>query len=108
MGYWTLDISFHTDSKNFNKSYIWSPISYPLIPGLHQNDISVKLTGNLEAVSEGQTRLVFRPFLENRMTPALKRRERDSPAVGKLEIVNDLDRKLHSMPLVFSTKSLTG
>ena len=72
---------------------------------LDKNEISVKLTGNLEAVSEGETRMVFRPFIENRLTTALKRREKDSPALGKLEILNDLDsRKLHSMPLVLNRK----
>ena len=59
----------------------------------------------MEAVSEVETKMVFRPFSENRMTTAVKRREKESPALGKLEIVNDLDsRKLHSMPLVLNRK----
>ena len=87
------------EKENFSKLYVSEKMEF-----LDKNEITVKLTGNLCAVSEGQTKMLFRPFVENRMTAGLRRQEQDSPPVGKLEIVNDLDRKLHSMPLVLNTK----
>ena len=66
---------------------------------LDKSEIFVKLTGNLE--TETVPRLTFRPFVENRITIGVRRREPDSTPVGKLEITNDSDVKLHTMPLLF-------
>ena len=67
---------------------------------LDKSELFVKVTGNLETCSD-QAKLTFRPFLENRITIPIRRREPDSTPVGKIEIVNDTDVKLHSMPLLF-------
>ena len=87
------------EKENFTKLFVSEKMEF-----LDKSEISLKLTGNLAAVSEVQTKIVFRPFVENRITTALRRQEQESPAVGKLEIVNDLERKLHSMPLVLNSK----
>ena len=87
------------EKENFTKLFVSEKMEF-----LDKSEISLKLIGNLAAVSEVQTKIVFRPFVENRITTALRRQEQESPAVGKLEIVNDLERKLHSMPLVLNSK----
>ena len=82
---------------------------------LDKSEISVRVTGNLEpapAPGPGQegggvARLVFRPFVENRVTVALRRREQDSPPVGKLEVVTDSEAQLHSMALSLKPKKTT-
>ena len=82
---------------------------------LDKSEISVRVTGNLEpapAPGPGQegggvARLVFRPFVENRVTVALRRREQDSPPVGKLEVVTDCEAQLHSMALSLKPKKTT-
>ena len=67
---------------------------------LDKSEVFVKVTGNLETCSDS-AKLIFRPFLENRITIPIRRREPDSTPVGKIEIHNDTDVKLHSMPLLF-------
>lgn len=80
---------------------------------LDKSEISVRVTGNLEpAPGPGQeggggARLVFRPFVENRVTVALRRREQDSPPVGKLEVVTDCEAQLHSMALSLKPRKTT-
>ena len=87
------------EKENFSKLFVSEKMEFH-----DKNEVSVKLSGNLEAVCEADTKMVFRPFIENRLTTPLKRREKESPAVGKLEIVNDLERKLHCMPLVLNSR----
>ena len=88
---------------------------------LDKSEISVRVTGNLEPAPApapapgpgpgqeggGVARLVFRPFVENRVTVALRRREQDSPPVGKLEVVTDCEAQLHSMALSLKPKKTT-
>ena len=63
------------------------------------------MTGNLESASDvTPSRLAFRPFVENRITIPVRRKEPESTPVGKLEIVNDTDTKIHAMPLIIKQK----
>ena len=91
------------EKENFTRLFVSEKMVF-----LDRCEISLKVTGNLETLSDNsaQSKLIFRPFAENRITIPLKKCHPESPPVGKLEIVNDSEALLHSMALVFKPKKV--
>jgi len=72
---------------------------------LDRGELMVRITGNLEAAVElTPVKMTFRPFAENRLTVPIRRKEPEATPVGRLELVNDCDIRIHSMPLSFKKK----
>ena len=92
------------EKENFTKLFTSQKLEF-----LDKSELSVKVSGNLEAACDSltSTRLTFRPFVENRLTIPIKRKEPQSTPVGKLEITNDCDVQIHTMPLVYKPSKQT-
>ena len=97
----TLSYKNDEEKENFTRLFVSDKMVF-----LDRSEISLKITGNLETLSDNaaQSKLIFRPFSENRITIPLKKCHPESPPVGKLEIINDSEALLHSMALVFKQK----
>ena len=67
-----------------------------------KSDIQISISGNLSTTSGTSQKLVFRPFTENRATLSLKRKEINSMAAGKVEIVMDEEVVLFKKHMVLN------
>jgi len=67
-----------------------------------KSDIQISISGNLAPTSGTSQKLVFRPFTENRATLSLKRKEINSMAAGKVEIVMDEEVVLFKKHMVLN------
>ena len=92
------------EKENFTKLFTSQKLEF-----LDKSELSVKVSGNLETAYDSvtSTKLTFRPFVENRLTIPIKRKEPQSTPVGKLEISNDCDVQIHTMPLVYKPSKQT-
>ena len=68
---------------------------------LDKSEIQLKISGNMETISGSVQKINFRPFMENRATMELKRKEVYAPSAGKVEVVTDCEEVLFTMPLLF-------
>jgi len=66
------------------------------------SEVQVAVCGNMAATTESQTRMVFRPFMENRVTIRLVREEVTSPPTANIELVTDCQEALVSKPFLFN------
>jgi len=65
-------------------------------------EVQVAVCGNMSATTESQTRMVFRPFMENRVTIRLVREEATTPPTANIELVTDCQEALLSKPFLFN------
>ena len=68
---------------------------------LDKSEMQLRISGNMETISGSVQKINFRPFMENRVTVELKRKEADAPAAGQVEVVTDCEEVLSTMPLLF-------
>ena len=66
---------------------------------LDKSEILITISGNLVTISDSAQKLVFRPFMENRATLGLRRRETTAPAAGKVEVSTDCEKVVFTMPM---------
>ena len=66
-------------------------------------EVQVAICGNMTACAESQPKMVFRPFMENRMTMRLVREEVTTPPTANIELVTDCQEVLLSKPFLFNT-----
>jgi len=65
-------------------------------------EVQVAICGNMTACAESQPKMVFRPFMENRMTMRLVREEVTTPPTANIELVTDCQEVLLSKPFLFN------
>ena len=66
---------------------------------LDKSEILITISGNLEPISDSAHKLVFRPFIENRATLGMRRKETTAPAAGKVEVSTDCEMVVFTMPI---------
>ena len=71
---------------------------------LDKSEMQLRISGNMETISGSVQKINFRPFMENRATVELKRKEADAPAAGQVEVVTDCEEVLFIWPLLFKMK----
>ena len=68
---------------------------------LDKSEMQLRISGNMETISGSVQKINFRPFMENRATVELKRKEAYAPAAGQVEVITDCEEVLFTMPLLF-------
>ena len=67
---------------------------------LDKSEMQLRVSGNIETISGSVQKLNFRPFMENRATMEIKRKEAYAPAAGQVAVITDCEEVLFTMPLL--------